>query len=72
MTGPVQGTAQNGLSRLSHAIRRSTALRVAADILPADSTVEDLLSTADTLAEWVRGSAQDAQDGEFLGVDPWR
>lgn len=46
-----------GLSQVAHAIRRSTALYVAMMITDKDSSTADLLSTADELALWLRGSA---------------
>lgn len=47
----------DGLSQVAHAIRRSTALTVAMNILPPESSVDDLKEMADDLAGWLRGSA---------------
>lgn len=59
MTGPVQQTGVNGMTKLAHAIRRSTALYVAMSITPEDGSIEDLLANATRLAAWVRGEAED-------------
>lgn len=50
-------TAYEGLANLANSVRRSTALYVAMSITPAEGTVDDLLATADRLAEWLLGSA---------------
>lgn len=65
--------ASQGLANLAHSLRRSTALYVAMNITPPEGTVEELLSTADRLAHWLRGSAEDAPSPgqSFLGVNPW-
>ena len=68
-----QGQQQGveGLSRLAHALRRSTALHVAAQITPAGSTVDDLLSTADTLAAWIRSGVPDPAQESRLDNPPF-
>lgn len=43
-----------GLARVAHAIRRSTALYVAVQITAPESSVDEVLVVADRLAEWVR------------------
>ena len=76
--------AAAGLANLAHAVRRSTALYVAMSITPPESSVEDLLVTAERLAVWVNGRAGAAappaapgyseppREGQsFLGLDPW-
>lgn len=70
--------AAEGLANLANSVRRSTALYVAMSITPADGTVDELLSTADRLALWLRGSApadrvspgQPPQQ-QFMGLNPW-
>lgn len=68
--------AYSGLANLANSVRRSTALYVAMSITPPESSVDDLLATADRLAEWVRGSAGAEESkgpsdgGPPLGV-PW-
>lgn len=52
----------DGLAQVAHAIRRSAALYVAMNILPPDSTVEDLKYQADELAQWIGGSALSQQE----------
>lgn len=60
--GRVEDVSSEGLKALAHAVRRSTALYVAMSILPPTSSVDDLLSTAETLASWVNGRAGAADD----------
>jgi hypothetical protein len=50
---------RDGLANVAHAIRRSTALYVAAITTPADSTPHDVLANAALYAQWLRGSAED-------------
>lgn len=52
-----ENVSETGLSNLAHAIRRSTALYVAMQITPPDSSVDDMLDNADRLAAWVGGRA---------------
>lgn len=57
-----------GLSKVAHAIRRSTALHVAALVLPPDSTIDDLKAQAEDLAQWIGGKAQEQEnEGEKAG-----
>lgn len=48
-----------GLSKVAHAVRRSAALREAISISEPDATIDQMLKTADRLALWLRGSAED-------------
>lgn len=71
--------ASEGLSNLANSVRRSTALYVAMSISSPDSTIDDLLATADRLAGWLRGGGPHPvppgstvpQQQEFMGVNPW-
>lgn len=63
---------EQGMSKLAHAIRRSTALHVAMNITPPESTVDDLLDTADRLADWIKGSAEDAVPGTAGEKPSWQ
>jgi len=45
--------SQYGLVDVAQAIRRHAALTVAMSITPAESSIEDMLGTADTLMEWL-------------------
>lgn len=58
-----------GLSKVAHAIRRSMALYVAMNILPPESTVDDLKTQAEDLAGWIGGKAlaTEAQQDEAGG-----
>ncbi len=47
----------DGLAQVAHAIRRSTALTVAMNLLPPEATIADLKGQADDLARWIGGSA---------------
>lgn len=49
--------AYDGLSKVAHAIRRSTALTVAMNMTPPESSIDDMLDLADRLAAWLGGSA---------------
>lgn len=55
--------AEKGLSKLAHAIRRSTAVHVAFQITEPDpqksqaQQVAEMLETADTIATWIAGYA---------------
>lgn len=42
------------MARLAHAMRRSTALYVAAQVTSPEDSVDDMLVVADRLAEWIR------------------
>lgn len=59
-----------GLAQIAHAVRRSTALYVAAITLPESSSDETLLARADKLAAWVLGKAgvQEETPGQPLGM----
>lgn len=74
-TGMAHDIGREGLSNVAHALRRSTALYVAMSISPPEATEEELLGTADRLAAWIRGSAQEsAASGagqQFMGSNPW-
>lgn len=59
MASPDANKIDEGLSKVAHAIRRSTALTVAMNITPPESSIDEMLHTADRLAEWLRGSAED-------------
>ena len=61
----------DGLAQVAHAIRRSTALTVAMQILPADATVDDLKEQADELAEWIRGSATQSTSKQVPLGESW-
>jgi hypothetical protein len=76
--------AAEGLANLAHALRRSTALYVAMQITPPESSVKVLLDNADVLAAWLNGRAGATPaaptpppapgappQGEFLGINPW-
>lgn len=49
--------AAEGLSSLAHAIRRSTAMYVAMQVTPPDSTLEDMFENFDRIAEKIGGKA---------------
>lgn len=69
-----QRAAEAGLSKLAHAIRRSTALHVAMNITPPESSVEDMLKTADRLARWIGGQALEGEasaEGATTLGQPW-
>lgn len=59
-----------GLSKVAHAIRRSTALEVAMQILPPEATVIDLKAQAEGLATWIGGQAQQAEQAAEEHRDP--
>ena len=52
-----QQQAENGLSKVAHAIRRSTALYVAMQVTEPGSSIEAMLVNADRLAAWIGGAA---------------
>lgn len=57
MAGSDARVVAEGLSKVAHAIRRSTALYVAMSILPPESTIDDLKTQAEDLAGWIGGKA---------------
>lgn len=62
MNGPVNSVGVDGLGRLAHAVRRSTALYVAAQITGPEDSVEELLSVADRLASWIKSGVPDPNE----------
>lgn len=50
------------MARLAHAMRRSTALYVAAQVTSPEDTIDDLLVVADRLAEWIRSDIPIPED----------
>lgn len=63
MTGPGQTAGVEGMARIAHALRRSTALYVAMQITPAESSVDEMLMTADRLAAWIKSDIADPHGG---------
>lgn len=59
---------RDGLANVAHAIRRSTALYIAAITLPAESTQDELLERATAYAAWLRGTAGDSPRSAPLGI----
>lgn len=64
MASPDANKIYEGFAQLAHAIRRTKALEVATLICEPGTSEEDLLATADRLAVWIRGGAEERQ--------PWR
>lgn len=58
MSNPIFA-ASAGLEKVAEAISRSAALNVAMSITPPESSIEDLLRTADTLLDWVQPDEPD-------------
>lgn len=58
----VEAEAYDGLSKVAHAIRRSSALTVAMQMTPPESSVEEMLELADRLAVWIGGDAARQED----------
>lgn len=52
----------DGFAQIAHAIRRVGALHEAVSLTPPEGTIEDVLETAERLALWLRGSAEDPAD----------
>lgn len=64
--------AYDGLSRVAHAVRRSTALWAAVMTSPEGTAEDAMLSKADRYARWILGHADEgAQQQDFLGSNPW-
>ncbi len=61
MASPDANKVYDGLAQVAHAIRRSAALREAISISPPEATIPEMLRTADELAEWIRGSANEGR-----------
>lgn len=59
-----------GLSKVAHAIRRSTALYVAMSILPPESSIDDLKVQAEDLAQWIGGKALASESQQEDGGGP--
>lgn len=55
--GKVEETLAEGLSKLAHAIRRSTAAYIAMNMTPSDGTMDDWEEHADRVAAWIGGTA---------------
>jgi hypothetical protein len=65
--------ASIGLSNLAHAVRRSTAMYVAMQVTPPDSSLEEMFETFDRIAEKISGQAavreaQPPESSQSLGV----
>lgn len=58
-------------AKIAHAIRRSSALYMAVITVPEGTPDEVLFRRADAYAKWIRGNAGTADEGEYLGLDPW-
>lgn len=54
--------SSEGFYNLANSIRRSTALYVAMQITPPNSSIEEMLVNADTLAVWLKGKAGQAEE----------
>lgn len=61
----------DGLAQVAHAIRRSTALYVAMNVLPPEATFEQLKDQAEDFARWIRGSAGDDDPGRTPLGEQW-
>lgn len=62
-----------GLSKIAHAIRRSTAAYVAMQMTPSDGSLDDWEDTADRVALWIGGNAaarEQAKIEEAAGEPP--
>ena len=64
MASPDAREISTGLSKVAHAIRRSTALHVAMSITDPEEGIDGMLATADRLAQWIGGQAAESEAGK--------
>jgi len=68
MASPDANAIRDGLANVAHSVRRSTALYVAMSITEPGSSIDEMLATADRLAEWIRGEA----GAQEASRQPWK